>query len=473
MEDRRNSGIDGSDQQTGHAQQESDADLFSYLNYPTARDPTNAQREHDILDEIIDGLPGPAVGVETSFTDIARNAGQLEDVHGPTLKSNPHITNSVQATSMLQGQYNAPYQIPKLGGNVIGGVYTSPSTSAPPMPSVRPVGSVPSLGLPSETSFPKEPSHEAMIAAATMHQEAEDAHWPTLESKPHITDSVQATSMLQGQYSTHNQIPKLDGIGGVYTSPYITAPAMPFVRPVGRFPLSFPKRPAQGAIGTQIGDQQQERWTDVVSDYSNDADMRWSQKQTRQLHNHLHGDAQLTSTAIASSAGIPFGRMGSSEKQRQDPFKEGDGNESQLEPRHDVLHQSTGSPATTTVSKQAKLSKYKTLHKCQHCPKELRSLSVLRLHEHIHTGERPYKCKTCDASFKHPSNLRAHVRIHTEERPYKCETCELSFKQRSYLRVHERIHTREGPYKCKTCRKSFTQLSILHAHERFHTLDLS
>ena len=225
--------------------------------------------------------------------------------------------------------------------------------------------------------------------------------------------------------------------------------------------------------GTQIGDQQQERWTDVVSDYSNDADMRWSQKQTRQLHNHLHGDAQLTSTAIASSAGIPFGRMGSSEKQRQDPFKEGDGNESQLEPRHDVLHQSTGSPATTTVSKQAKLSKYKTLHKCQHCPKELRSLSVLRLHEHIHTGERPYKCKTCDASFKHPSNLRAHVRIHTEERPYKCETCELSFKQRSYLRVHERIHTREGPYKCKTCRKSFTQLSILHAHERFHTLDLS
>eukprot|EP00117_Sycon_ciliatum_P038503 scpid86010/ scgid0487/ len=188
---------------------------------------------------------------------------------------------------------------PKLGG--IGGVYTSPCSSATPMPSVRPVGSFPSLGLPSETSFPKEPSHEAMIAAATMHQEAEDAHWPTLESNPHITDSVQATSMLQGQYSTHNQIPKLDGIGEVYTSPYITAPAMPFVRPVGRFPLSFPKRPAQGAIGTQIGDQQQERWTDVVSDYSNDADMRWSQKQTRQLHNHLHGDAQLTSTAIASS----------------------------------------------------------------------------------------------------------------------------------------------------------------------------
>eukprot|EP00117_Sycon_ciliatum_P032061 scpid79366/ scgid0487/ len=261
---------------------------------------------------------------------------------------------------------------PKLGG--IGGVYTSPCSSATPMPSVRPVGSFPSLGLPSETSFPKEPSHEAIgtqssdqqkehltefvsndydrywsqdkmkeldiylnedpfaassstnqghetrsrsseivtnmatwgtstprIAAATMHQEAEDAHWPTLESNPHITDSVQATSMLQGQYSTHNQIPKLDGIGEVYTSPYITAPAMPFVRPVGRFPLSFPKRPAQGAIGTQIGDQQQERWTDVVSDYSNDADMRWSQKQTRQLHNHLHGDAQLTSTAIASS----------------------------------------------------------------------------------------------------------------------------------------------------------------------------
>ena len=46
------------------------------------------------------------------------------------------------------------------------------------------------------------------IAPATMHQEVEDAHWPTLESNRHITDSVQATSMLQGQYSTHNQVSK-------------------------------------------------------------------------------------------------------------------------------------------------------------------------------------------------------------------------------------------------------------------------
>ena len=201
--------------------------------------------------------------------------------------------------------------------------------------------------------------------------------------------------------------------------------------------------------------------------------MRWRPAQIRQLHNHLHGDALLTSTPIASSAGIPFGRMGSSEKQGQDPCKEGDENESQLEPRHDVLHQSAGSPATTTVSKQAKLSKHKTLHKCQHCPKEFSCLSKLRHHERIHTGERPYKCKTCDASFKQKYDLGRHMRIHTGERPYKCETCELSFKQGSHLRVHERIHIREGPYKCKTCRKSFTQLSILHAHERLHTLDRS
>lgn len=52
-----------------------------------------------------------AVAVEMSSTDFARNARQLEDADWPTLESNPHITDSVQATIMLQGQYNTPYQV--------------------------------------------------------------------------------------------------------------------------------------------------------------------------------------------------------------------------------------------------------------------------------------------------------------------------------------------------------------------------
>ena len=51
-------------------------------------------------------------------------------------------------------------QIPELGA--IGGVYTSPRISAKPMASVRAVGRFPGLGVPSETSFAKEPAQEAL-----------------------------------------------------------------------------------------------------------------------------------------------------------------------------------------------------------------------------------------------------------------------------------------------------------------------
>ena len=66
------------------------------------------------------------------------------------------------------------------------------------------------------------------------------------------------------------------------------------------------------------------------------------------------GQQRLKSTAIASFAGIPFGRVGISERQRKNPCQEGDGNESQVEPGHDIRHQSAGSPAPTTVSEQEK-----------------------------------------------------------------------------------------------------------------------
>ena len=114
-------------------------------------------------------------------------------------------------------------------------------------------------------------------------------------------------------------------------------------------------------------------------------------------------------------------------------------------------------------------SKCKTLHRCQFCQKEFKYASLLRYHERVHTGDRPFKCDVCGKYFTRSDNLCVHKRTHTGERPFKCDVCEKSFTTSGNLRVHKRTHTGERGHKCKTCATSFTQLSHLRKHERIHS----
>eukprot|EP00117_Sycon_ciliatum_P029233 scpid95816/ scgid0453/ len=98
----------------------------------------------------------------------------------------------------------------------------------------------------------------------------------------------------QGRGHYVKAIPTLRGIGGVDTSPCNSATPMPSVRTVGSFPglgvppeASLQKEPAQEAIGTQISEQQEDLWTDVVS---NDVDMLWSEDKIRELSIYLNED---------------------------------------------------------------------------------------------------------------------------------------------------------------------------------------
>ncbi|NXF93752.1 ZNF41 protein, partial [Eubucco bourcierii] len=54
---------------------------------------------------------------------------------------------------------------------------------------------------------------------------------------------------------------------------------------------------------------------------------------------------------------------------------------------------------------------------CGDCSKSFTSRSALRIHHHIHTGEKPYSCGDCGKSFVTSSKLNYHRRIHTGERP--------------------------------------------------------
>ncbi|KAK2955915.1 hypothetical protein BLNAU_9075 [Blattamonas nauphoetae] len=99
------------------------------------------------------------------------------------------------------------------------------------------------------------------------------------------------------------------------------------------------------------------------------------------------------------------------------------------------------------------------------------TFNLLKDHEKLHTGEKPYQCSFlgCGQAFTTSSYLSRHERLHTEQQQFHCTFPDfgMTSADESALRPHERLRTEEKQFTCTYpgCGRAFTQQYAVRMHE--------
>ncbi|KAK7106751.1 uncharacterized protein [Littorina saxatilis] len=123
----------------------------------------------------------------------------------------------------------------------------------------------------------------------------------------------------------------------------------------------------------------------------------------------------------------------------------------------------------TTHTKQERFQPLKR-YRCQVCGEEFAKNYFLQIHLNHHRGKKPYQCFLCEEAFFSKPERRAHYKkCVAKTQSYLCELCGGRFGSVSSLRKHERVHSGEKPHRCRFCDKTFSRTNTLQIHERQHT----
>eukprot|EP00092_Neocalanus_flemingeri_P020777 GFUD01022513.1.p1 GENE.GFUD01022513.1~~GFUD01022513.1.p1 ORF type:complete len:752 (+),score=238.67 GFUD01022513.1:33-2288(+) len=111
-------------------------------------------------------------------------------------------------------------------------------------------------------------------------------------------------------------------------------------------------------------------------------------------------------------------------------------------------------------------------YECPHCPYKSSNNSTFSAHVRNHNSAASYVCEECGKECATPQSLSTHRRSHqpTSSFPYACTYCPKRFPHVSLLQIHERVHTGEKPFQCNDCGQCFGSQSSLIKHNRnIHT----
>ncbi|KAH8381576.1 hypothetical protein KR093_008674 [Drosophila rubida] len=105
---------------------------------------------------------------------------------------------------------------------------------------------------------------------------------------------------------------------------------------------------------------------------------------------------------------------------------------------------------------------------CDHCGKQLKTITALNEHLLVHTEDRPFTCSICKAAFKNKARLKVHYQTH-EEPSYICNICGKKLQTRRTWNMHKLVHSEDRKFKCDVCGALFKRSKTLKRHLISHT----
>jgi hypothetical protein len=125
------------------------------------------------------------------------------------------------------------------------------------------------------------------------------------------------------------------------------------------------------------------------------------------------------------------------------------------------------SPSVTPLHANCCLVPWSVL--LQYCDFRSHQKATVKVHERIHTGEKPFACQHCEFRSQQASTVKAHEKCHNDpSKPFPCRYCTYRALHKRALSKHEALHTGEKTYGCSSCDFRSSSKEEMAMHQAAH-----